>query len=78
MGALFGVKVYYVDLEAILKKLTKRLDAQIYGAFMDGASIYQSDLSANGIIVMGSEGQGYISRRRKINNKKADHPLFCK
>lgn len=55
MGAIARVKAHYVDLEDFLRSHT---DVPIYGTFLDGKSIYDEPLSANGIIVMGNEGKG--------------------
>lgn len=58
MGALGRVAVQYVD------DLAAHLSAcgvPVYGTFLDGADIYDTALSANGVIVMGNEANG-ISR----------------
>lgn len=71
MGALARVKVSYVDL----KELFENARVPVYGTFLDGNNIYDSDLSSCGIIVMGNEGKGisedltpYISKRLYIPN----------
>lgn len=64
MGALARVNIYYVDLSEFLKKMKEKIP--VYGTFMDGIDIYQSELTANGIIVMGNEGNG-ISGEVKEN-----------
>ena len=55
MGALAHVKVIYTDLAGYIKSHSL---IPVFGAFLDGASIYQSKLSPHGIIVMGNEGNG--------------------
>ena len=72
MGALARVKVCYVSLPEFMIK-AKQLNIPIYGAFMDGENLYKCDLTANGLIVMGNEGNGIsedtaacISRRINI------------
>ncbi|MDR0733988.1 MAG: RNA methyltransferase [Dysgonamonadaceae bacterium] len=59
MGAIARVRVVYAELPALLSDLN---DVPIYGAFLEGNSIYEEKLSANGLIVMGNEGKG-IRRR---------------
>ncbi|MFI3303694.1 MAG: RNA methyltransferase [Rikenellaceae bacterium] len=54
MGAILRVRIHYTDLLPLLKS-TKQ---PIYGAFLEGDNIYKRDLTPNGILVMGSEGQG--------------------
>lgn len=60
MGAIARVRVHYTDLKAYLNT-TRQHGVPLYGTFLDGGNIYQHDLTANGIIVMGNEGNG-ISR----------------
>ena len=54
MGAVSRVKVVYVDLPDFLGKC----GVPVYGTFLDGTNIYKSELTQEGIIVMGNEGQG--------------------
>lgn len=74
MGALSRVSIHYLDLDEWLEQLNE-LNVPIYGTFLDGDSIYSQELSANGIIVMGNEGNGvsqevsqFINRRLLIPN----------
>lgn len=66
MGALSRVDVYYVDLD----KTLAMLDVEIFGTFLDGENIYESNLPRTGIIVMGNEGNGIGKDvASKIKNK---------
>jgi TrmH family RNA methyltransferase len=72
MGAFARVKVHYVSISDFLNQ-AKNLNIPIYGAFLEGENLYQCDLTLNGIIVMGNEGNGispetanYISRKINI------------
>lgn len=59
MGAIARVHVHYVDLPhylAAVRAATPRVP--IYGTFLEGRNIYKESLSANGIIIMGNEGNG--------------------
>lgn len=56
MGAISRVKVVYVDLVDYLRSLKD--DIPVYGTFLHGDNIYSTPLSANGVVVMGNEGQG--------------------
>ena len=53
MGALLRVKSREIDLEALITE-----NLPIYGALLEGNNIFEEKLSANGIIVIGSEGKG--------------------
>ncbi len=59
MGAIFRIPVSCGEL-------TFPSGVPVYGAFLDGESIYSSHLSPDGIIVLGSEGRG-------ISAAVADH-----
>jgi len=56
MGSVARVRVYYTGLHRFLEQLKGRMP--VYGTFMQGDSIYTSQLSKNGIILIGSEAHG--------------------
>lgn len=61
MGAIFRVKMHYVDIERIAE-LIKEHGGSIYGTFLDGENIYDRQLD-NGfdkpsMIVIGNESEG--------------------
>lgn len=56
MGAMARVRVHYVDLLSLIDALPK--DVPVYGTFLDGKYIYETELKQNGLIVMGNEGNG--------------------
>lgn len=71
MGAIARVQTTYCDLPEALAQLSARMP--IYGTFLEGDPIYDAQLSRNGIIVMGNEGNGirpqvkqYIGRKLLI------------
>lgn len=72
MGALARVKVHYADIEVFLKESLKGNDIPVYGTFLEGNDIYREPLSAQGLIVMGNEGNG-ISKEIKA---LVSHKLF--
>lgn len=57
MGAILRVRVHYLDLPTLLRTAKER-GVPIYGTFLDGRSIYDSELQQHGIIIMGNEGKG--------------------
>ena len=76
MGALARVRVHYVNLADFLQKCSKR-ELPIYGTFIDGENIYkEKNLSENGIIVMGNEGNGIASEIEKFVSKRLSVPNF--
>ena len=57
MGAIFRRNVIYCDLPSVARQFAQA-GMQVYGTFLDGSDIYKEDLSASGLIVMGSESNG--------------------
>ena len=80
MGAISRVKVHYLPLAPYLREC-HAAGMPVYGTFLDAPNIYQSQLSTNGIIVMGNEGKGIspdiealINKRLYIPNYPSDRP----
>ena len=72
MGSMAHVDVFYEPLPALLEELK---DLPIYGTFLDGKILYESNLNSTGVIVMGNEGNGirpeveqYVTNRLYIPN----------
>ncbi|MBR0110340.1 MAG: RNA methyltransferase [Bacteroidales bacterium] len=57
MGAVFRKTVVYCDLTALCRSF-REAGLPVYGTFLDGSDIYQAELKAEGLIVMGSESFG--------------------
>jgi TrmH family RNA methyltransferase len=57
MGAILNVDVLYSELELILGE-AKKAGMPVYGTFLEGESIYRSDLDERGIILFGNESKG--------------------
>lgn len=72
MGAIARVSVSYVDLPSTLQTLKDQYKMPIYGTFLDGKNMYETELTSNGIIVMGNEGNGVTPEIDKIS----DHRLY--
>ena len=54
MGSIAHVHIIYCDL----LELFAHCQCPVYGTMLDGKNIYEQPLSADGIIVMGNEGNG--------------------
>lgn len=68
MGSIARVRVIYVDLLRLIDSLPEGYP--VYGTLLDGEDIYRQQLSANGMIVMGNEGNGLSEAiRRKVSHK---------
>ena len=57
MGAILRVKVHYLPLAEFLRR-TAESGVAVYGTMLDGDNIYDAELGAEGVIVMGNEGKG--------------------
>ena len=73
MGALAHVKVHYTDLGDFLQK---HKEVPVYGAFLDGENMYKKQLSPNGIIVMGNEGNGIRPETEVLINERLYIPPY--
>ena len=71
MGAIFRVKVHYIDFKDLLEE-----DFNVYGTYLEGNNIYHEKLSHNGFIIMGSESHGISTEWKPYINKKLFIPNF--
>ncbi len=68
MGAISRVKIHYVDLLEEIKALPASVP--VYGTYLEGQTIYNTELSDNGVIIMGNEGKGISREVGKTVNRK--------
>lgn len=84
MGAIFRVKMHYVDLPDLSKRILAA-GGKVYGTFLDGTNIYQRDLDTGKtvpvMVVIGNESEGIsdtmgrlVSDRLYIPPYPADTP----
>ena len=72
MGSLTRVKIVYTDLSAYLKAI----NLPVFGAFMDGKNVYQTNLPKAGILVLGNEANGISSIIETCVTDKISIPRF--
>jgi TrmH family RNA methyltransferase len=72
MGSIARVNIVYTDL----KELIRNAKVPVYGTLLDGQNIYTQELSQDGIIVMGNEGNGISQAIRPLINRKLLIPQF--
>lgn len=77
MGAIFRVKAFYGDLIAFIKN-TRNEDFPVFGTFLDGENIYESELNSKGLIVMGNEGKGISEEIKQLTDRKLTIPSFAR
>lgn len=54
MGSLARIQLHYTDLLPVLQNT----ELPIFGALLEGQSIYETDFGKKGLIIMGNEGNG--------------------
>lgn len=74
MGSIARVRLHYTDLKKFIGSLPPKYP--VYGTLLEGTDIYKEELSANGIIVMGNEGNGISPEIRKMINRKLLIPNY--
>ena len=72
MGSIASVTVTYTNLVELLSQTS----LPVYGTLLDGSNIYEEELSPQGIIVMGNEGNGISDAVRRLVTKKLLIPAF--
>lgn len=76
MGAIARVRIHYVDLAEKIEELPASVP--VYGTFLEGETIYNTQLSSTGIIIMGNEGNGISNRIAKAVTHKLYIPSWPK
>jgi TrmH family RNA methyltransferase len=74
MGSLARVDIIYTDLEEFLKN-EKR---PVYGSFMKGENIYQTQIPEDAILIMGNEANGISESIQEMIDKSITIPQFGK
>ena len=72
MGSIARVNLVYMELSDILKSAP----VPVYGAFMDGNSVYETKLPPNGILVLGNEARGISKDLSAVIGKKVGIPQY--
>ena len=79
MGAIFRVKLHYVDLPSI-SRLALSKGGRVYGTFLDGRNMYGCDLETGAdspvIIVVGNESEGISETMKAIVSDKLYIPPY--
>lgn len=75
MGAIARVRVHYVELSWLLNE-AKAQNIPVYGTYMEGENLYQTNISGQALIVMGSEGKGISPDLMPFMTKKLSIPAF--
>lgn len=75
MGAHMHVNVHYCGLDKFLQEAVK-MNVPVYGALMEGRSIYTLDLGQKGVVLLGNESKGISGHLRRYVSEKITIPKF--
>lgn len=75
MGSIARVNILYMDLPKFLNK--PRAETFVFGAFMEGANVYETKLPSKGILVMGNESNGIRPVTAGLVNERISIPQFA-
>ena len=72
MGSIARVDVNYLNLKDFLETTS----LPIYGTFMDGEDLYNSEITNEGIIILGNEANGISKEIEELVTKRITIPRF--
>lgn len=72
MGSIAHVSIYYAALPPLLSQLSM----PVYGAFLNGESVYETNFGPEGALVLGNEGNGISSEVAVAITKRITIPRF--
>lgn len=72
MGSITRVNISYLDLELFLKEN----HLPVFGAFMEGETVYKKQLPKNGVLIMGNEANGISKAIEALITEKVSIPRF--
>ena len=72
MGSITRVNITYCNL----KKVIEAQKTDVYGAFMDGKNVYNSQLPYKGILILGNEANGISKSIENLVEKRISIPRF--
>ena len=79
MGAVFRVRMHYVDLPSVSKMVLEK-GGKVYGTFLDGRNMYSTELDAGMekpvIIVIGNESEGISEAMGKLVSDRLYIPPY--
>ncbi|WP_370291417.1 TrmH family RNA methyltransferase [Pedobacter sp. SYP-B3415] len=70
MGSLARMEIFYTDLAALIRSA----NLPVYGALLDGESIYDIPWGKEGLVVLGNEGQGISAELRSFVSRAVTIP----
>jgi TrmH family RNA methyltransferase len=78
MGAFIRVNIQYANLPDFLNEYKEQTGHTCYGTFLEGENIYKTELSKEGLFILGNEGNGISIEVENLVDKKIHIPSFAK
>ena len=75
MGSIFRIDVQYINLAELLISTVGKIE--VFGAYLDGESIYRHQLAQSAIIVVGNESRGISPELTPYIKSKIHIPSFA-
>ncbi|HEX8515690.1 MAG TPA: RNA methyltransferase, partial [Bacteroidia bacterium] len=76
MGSIARINIHYADLDVFIEEQTRLNELSVFGALLEGESIYSMELPAKGLIVIGNESKGISDDIQKLITNKISIPSF--
>ncbi|MFH0756232.1 MAG: RNA methyltransferase [Bacteroidota bacterium] len=76
MGSMLRVKVHYTELEPLLRDRSM-LGKPVYGTFLVGKNIYETELGENPLILFGNESKGLSRSYNPFITARLSIPSFA-
>jgi RNA methyltransferase, TrmH family len=76
MGAIFRVKVFYRDLESLIREYRESFTLPICGAMLEGIPVHKFDFSEGGLIILGNESRGISEEVRSMLTHRITIPSY--
>jgi TrmH family RNA methyltransferase len=74
MGSFTRVEIFYTDLAEYLQSV----NSKVYGAYLDGVNVHETDFSNGGHVIIGNESRGISAELEKFITDKITIPRFGK
>jgi len=76
MGAIWKVRVYYMDIEKLLAEPQLK-GKPVYGTYLEGDNVYSTPIAEGPLILFGNESRGLSDRYLDRIQQKITIPSFA-
>ncbi|MCW3101687.1 MAG: hypothetical protein JWO09_127 [Bacteroidetes bacterium] len=76
MGSIARIKIHFLELAAFIEEQKKVNAVPVFGALLEGESIYSKQLPSKGLIVIGNESKGISEELQQLITDRISIPSF--